>query len=215
MYAVASSGGKESTLALYKAQQQELHVTHLFHLYGAESGRVRFHGYHPTVLAAQAELLELEAIIESTRGDEFDEDFARALGKAKGAGLRGVIFGNLCLEDVRDYYRQHVESAGLEYRDMLWQRDPVSVLEEFVGAGFRAVVTSVWLKLLGRQYLGRQVDRSFIADIVREEGVEPCGEKGEYHTLVYDGPCFREPLRFSTHGIHEEPDNIFLDVRSC
>ncbi|MGD2174718.1 MAG: hypothetical protein PVJ27_04885 [Candidatus Brocadiaceae bacterium] len=214
MYAVASSGGKDSTLALHRARQRGLEVTHLFHVYGVEYGRVRFHGYRPEVLRAQARALGLDAIVESTRGGEcFDEDFARALGAAADAGVQGILFGNVHLEDVRDYYRRHVEAAGLEYGDMLWGEKPGQVLEEFVALGFRAVLTSVWLEKLDRGYLGREIDARFAADLAGLEGVDPCGENGEYHSLVYDGPCFRRPLRYLRCGVHEERDHVFLDVR--
>jgi uncharacterized protein (TIGR00290 family) len=220
MYAIATSGGKDSTLALCEAQRKGLSVTHLFHVYGVEYGRVRFHGYKPEMLAAQAAALGLEAIIEPTRSAEFDQDFTAALLKAKGAGLRGVIFGNLWLQDVSDYYRRLVKGAGLEHVEMLFGRPPLEVLRQFVEEGFRAVVTSVWLRAsdktpehLGREWLGREVDRCFIADIARLPGVDPCGEQGEYHTLCYDGPCFRRSLGFTTHGTHEEPGYVFLDIR--
>lgn len=213
MYAVATSGGKDSTLALHRAQQQGLAVTHLFHVYGVEYGRVRFHGYRPDMIFAQAEALGLDAIVEPTRGDQFDEDFARALARVQEAGLQGIVFGNLHLQDVSDYYRRLVEGAGLEHLEMLWGEDAAVLLDEFVKAGFRAVVTSVWLERLGREFLGREVDRDFISDIGRLDAVDPCGENGEYHSLVYDGPCFRRPLRFSTHGVHEEPNYVYLDVR--
>ena len=180
-----------------------------------EHGRVRFHGYRPDVLAAQAEALGLAAVIEPTGAESFDEDFAAALARAAALGLKGVIFGNLWLEEVRDWYRPRVEAAGLEYRDMLWGMEPVAVLEEFIDAGFRAVVTCVWLQRLDRDYLGRELDRSCLSDLVRAEGVDPCGEQGEYHTFVYDGPGFRHPVEFTTHGHHEEGDFAFLDLRLC
>lgn len=213
MYAVASSGGKDSTLALYRAQQQGLHVTHLFHAYGVEHGRVRFHGYRPEMVAAQAQALGLKAVIEPTRGEQFDEDFTLALARAKEAGLRGIVFGNLWLQDVSDYYRRLVEGAGLEHVEILWQQEPAALLEEFVEAGFRAVTTCVWLERLSRSFLGREIDSSFIADLAALDGVDPCGENGEYHSLVYDGPCFQHPLRFTRHGTHDEPNYVFLDVR--
>jgi uncharacterized protein (TIGR00290 family) len=165
------------------------------------------------MIAAQAEALGLEAIIEPTRAGEFDEDFSLALAKAKEAGLGGIVFGNVWLQDVGDYYRRLVEAAGLEHLEMLWGQEPLGLLEEFVAAGFRAVVASVWLERLGREFLGRELDRKFIADLSRLDGVDPCGENGEYHTLVYDGPCFREPLRFATCGVHPEPNHAYLDLR--
>jgi uncharacterized protein (TIGR00290 family) len=212
-YAVATSGGKDSTLALYRAQRQGLRVTHVLHLYGTEHGRVRFHGYRPDVIAAQARALGLDAIIAPSRSDRFDEDFTAALGQAREAGVGGVIFGNIHLQDVGDYYRRLVEGAGLEHREMLWHEEPLALVTEFVESEFRAVVTSVWLKLLGREFLGRELDRDFIAHISKLDGMDPCGERGEYHTLCYDGPCFREPLRFTVAGEHEEPDYLFLDLR--
>jgi len=212
-YAISSSGGKDSTLALYRARQEGLRVTHMFSVYGAEHGRVRFHGYRPDVLAAQAEALGLQPLIEPTGADSFDEDFAHALAKAAALGLKGVIFGNLWLADVQEWYRLRVEAAGLEYRDMLWGMEPTAAVEAFIDAGFRAVVTCVWLKRLDRDCLGRELDRSFLCDLAGAEGVDPCGEQGEYHTFVYDGPGFRHPVEFTTHGRHEEGDFALLDLR--
>jgi len=214
MYALASSGGKDSTLALHMARRRGIPVTHMFHLYGSEHGRVRFHGYRPELVAAQARAMGLVPIIEPTRGGElFEEDFRAALTRAKQAGLRGLVFGDIWLEEVRRYYQERVEAAGLEHLEMLWQQEPAALLEEFVEAGFRALVTCVWLKALGRDFLGRQVDRQFLRELSALKGVDVCGENGEYHTLVYGGPTFRTPLPVQVHGVHEEPDYAFLDVR--
>jgi diphthine-ammonia ligase len=212
-YAVSSSGGKDSTLALYRARRQGLAVTHMLSLYGTEHARVRFHGYRPDVLAAQAEALGLQALIEPSGADTFEDDFARALARARAIGLTGVLFGNLWLEDVRDWYRSRVEAAGLEYRDMLWGVEPAEVVREFVDAGFRAVVTCVWLKRLGPDCLGRRLDHAFLAELGEMEGVDPAGEQGEYHTLAYDGPGFAQPVRFTTHGVRQDGDFALLDLR--
>jgi uncharacterized protein (TIGR00290 family) len=213
MYAISSSGGKDSTLALYRAQQLRLPVTHMLSVYGMEHQRVRFHGYRPDVLAAQAEALGLEPIIEPTGADTFEADLARALVRARELGVKGVLFGNLWLEEVRDWYRPRVEAAGLEYRDMLWGVEPMEVVREFVDAGFRAVVTCVWTKRLDRGYLGRELDRALMRELAQKADVDPAGEQGEYHTLVYDGPNFRHALKLTTHGHHEEGDFAQLDLR--
>ncbi len=212
-YAISSSGGKDSTLALYRAQQEGLRVTHMLSVYGMEHERVRFHGYRPDVLTAQAEALGLEPIIEPTGGETFEADLARALEKAAGLGIEGILFGNLWLEEVRDWYRPRVEAVGLEYRDMLWGVEPIEVVREFVDAGFRAVVTCVWTKRLDKSYLGRELDRAFMNDLATRADVDPAGEQGEYHSLVYDGPNFRHPLTFTMHGHHEEGEFAQLDLR--
>ncbi len=213
MYAIASSGGKDSTLALYRAQQTGFAVTHLFHIYNNDTSRVRFHGYKPNIVEEQARSIGLESIIIPTRSQEFDNDFKTALETVKHRGLRGIIFGDIFLADVREFYETRVRSVGLEYYDILWGQSTGSVIEDFIQCGFKAIVTSIWLKKLDRRYLGRQIDGSFAIDL-EKEAVDICGENGEYHSLVYDGPCFKKPLPYRICGIHEEMENIFLDVRT-
>jgi uncharacterized protein (TIGR00290 family) len=212
MYAIASSGGKDSTLALYRAQQSGFAVTHLFHIYNTDTTRVRFHGYKPNIVEEQAKLLGLESIIIPTRSQDFDNDFRTALETVKHSGLKGIIFGNIFLGDVREFYETRVRSVGLEYHDTLWGQSTKSVLESFVQSGFKAVVTSIWLKKLDRKYLGREINGNFL-EALEKEAVDVCGENGEYHSLTYDGPCFKKPLRYRIFEIHEEMENIFLDVR--
>lgn len=214
MYAIASSGGKDSTLALYRAQQSGFAVTHLFHLYNSDTSRVRFHGYKPGLVEEQAKLMGLKSIIMPTTSQEFDSDFKVALETVKQEGLRGIIFGNIFLEEVREFYETRVKSVGLEYYDLLWKQSTKSVLESFIQGGFKAVVTSIWLKKLDRRYLGREINGDFLTDL-EKEAVDVCGENGEYHSLVYDGPCFKKPLPYRICGVHEEMENIFLDIRSA
>jgi len=214
MYAIASSGGKDSTLALYRAQQSGFAVTHLFHIYNTDTSRVRFHGYKPNIVEEQARLIGLESIIMPTRSQEFDNDFRTALETVKHGGLKGIIFGNIFLRDIREFYETRVRSVGLEYHDILWGQSTKSVVEDFIQSGFKAIVTSIWLKKLDRKYLGREINGKFLIDL-EKEAVDLCGENGEYHSLVYDGPCFKKPLRYRIYNIHEEMENIFLDVRTA
>jgi len=214
MYAIASSGGKDSTFALYLAQLSGFSVTHVFHIYNLDTSRVRFHGYKPDLVEEQAKLMGLKSIIMPTRSQKFDDDFKLALERVKHEGLKGLIFGNVFLEDVREFYETRVKSAELEYHDILWKRPTESLLENFIKIGFKAIVTSIWLKKLKREYLGREINEEFLLDI-RKEGIDVCGENGEYHSLVYDGPCFKKPLSYKVYGVHEEERNIFLDIRQC
>ncbi len=212
MYAIASSGGKDSTFALYRAQQSGFAVTHLFHIYNADTTRVRFHGYKPNIVEKQARLIGLESIIMSTRSQEFDNDFRTALETVNHGGLKGIIFGNIFLRDVREFYETRVKFVGLEYHDILWGQSTKSILENFIQSGFKAVVTSIWLRKLDRKYLGMEINKDFLIEL-EEDAVDICGENGEYHSLVYDGPCFKKPLPYRICGVHEEGENIFLDVR--
>ncbi|MBW2989079.1 diphthine--ammonia ligase [Candidatus Woesearchaeota archaeon] len=212
MYALASSGGKDSTLALYHAMQEGFKITHLFHIYNPDTSRVRFHGYRPDMVERQAELMGLVPVMMPTRSGMFDSDFMEALEEVKGTGLKGIVFGNIFLEEIRQFYELRVRKVNLEYHDILWKKDRGKLLRGFIGSGFKAIITSVWLKKLDRGYLGREIDPGFLEDIGKEDA-DVCGENGEYHSLVYDGPVFTKPLKHRIYGIHEEKDNVFLDIR--
>jgi uncharacterized protein (TIGR00290 family) len=214
MYAIASSGGKDSTFGLYQAKK-DFNITHLFHIYNSDTSRVRFHGYKPDLIEEQANLLGLKSIIMPTKSVEFEKDFKIALEEVKQQGLKGLIFANIFLKDVREFYETRVKIAGLEYYDILWELSSELVLQSFIQNGFKAIITSVWLKKLNRKYLGREINTAFLSDIKIEENVDICGENGEYHSLVYDGPCFKKPLSYKIYGNHEEMNNIFLDIRKC
>jgi uncharacterized protein (TIGR00290 family) len=212
MYVIASSGGKDSTQAFYIAQQNGFTVTHLFHIYNADTSRARFHGYKSDLVEEQAKLMGLKSIIIATRSQEFDNDFKTALEIVKQKGLKGIIFDNIFLKDVREFYETRVKCVGLEYYDPLWEQSTKSVLKSFIQSGFKAIVTAIWLMKLDRRYIGREIDENFLADL-EKEAADVCGENGEYHSLVYNGPCFKKPLQYRTYGIHEEMENVFLDIR--
>ncbi len=213
MYAVSSSGGKDSTFALFKALEQNFKVTHLIHVYNPDTSRVRFHGYKPEMVSKQAELLGLKEIIKPTRSEKFEQDFELVLKEAKKQGIKGLIFGNLFLEDVREFYQKNVTNAGLEYYDVLWKQPTEKVLKNFIKTGFKAIITSVWLKKLDKKFLGKHINEKFLKEIKKEKNVDFCGENGEYHSLVFNGPLFKKPLEYETFGVHEEKENIFLDIR--
>lgn len=213
IYAIASSGGKDSTFALYQAQKQGFNVKYLLHLYNPDNSRIRFHGYRKELIKKQAKAMGLEPLTMPARGDKYRQDFKYALEELKKNGVKGLIFGEINLEDCREYNQTIVKEAGLQYRAPLWGKPTKSILENFIKQGFKAKVCSVWLKKLNKKYLGREINKEFLKDILREENVDPCGENGEYHSLVYNGPCFKKPLSYKIYGVHQEKENIFLDIR--
>ncbi len=213
-YAIASSGGKDSTFALYQAQKQGFNVEYLLHLYNPDNTRARFHGYRKELIKKQAEAIGIKPLMIPTRGDEYRQDFKLGLKKLKKKGVDRLIFGDIFLEDCREYNETVIKEAGLRYHAPLWKKTTKLILENFINQGFKAVICSVWLKKLNKKYLGREIDKEFLRDILKEKSVDPCGENGEYHSLVYDGPCFKEPLSFKIYGVHQQKKNIFLDIRN-
>ncbi|MEM4699628.1 MAG: hypothetical protein QXT74_01600, partial [Candidatus Nezhaarchaeales archaeon] len=124
-----------------------------------------------------------------------------ALRRCRDRGAEGVVFGDVYLDDVRRYRESMLALEGFEALFPLWGRRPEEVVAEFLRLGFRAVVTCVDGSVLDRSYVGRELDEGFVESL--PEGVDPCGERGEYHTFVYDGPVFARPVRVRAGGVVE------------
>lgn len=211
-YALASSGGKDSTLALHRAVTRGLRVTHLLSVVDAESGRVPYHGLRREMLGAQAEALGLELVQEEAGPDGFEEALTRGLGRLVDDGVRGVVFGNIHLEEIREWYEERVTGRGLEHVEPLWQGDPARLAREFVHFGYRGRVISVNLEDGDPEWLGRDVDDGLLAEIASRPDTDPCGERGEYHSFVWDGPLFRRPVRAREGETMEVEGHRLLDL---
>lgn len=192
-YALATGAGKDATLALHRARARGLRVTHAFNIYEGNSGRVRFHGTRRELVEAHLRALDLEAVLAHTHPREFEAVFREVLDGLVGDGIRGVIFGNVHLEDVRAWYEERTTGAGLEHVEPLWDADPAELVREVVDLGYRAVVVSVDLERGRPEWLGRELDPPLIREM-EEKDLDPCGERGEFHTFVRDGPEFRHPI---------------------
>ncbi|MDR5683733.1 MAG: hypothetical protein QN163_06890 [Armatimonadota bacterium] len=210
-YALAWSGGKDSTLALHRARAQGLQVRWLFNIYEGASGRVRFHGVRSEWIQAQARAIGIPLVQHHTHPDAFEPVFVRALDDLWKRGARGVLFGNVHLSDVRGWYEQHTYARGFEHREPLWGSSPASLVREFLAAGYRAVVTAVDLSRAEATWVGRELDGDLLAEICAR-GADPCGEFGEYHTFVFDGPLFARPVRFGLGARLEREGHLFVDL---
>jgi uncharacterized protein (TIGR00290 family) len=204
-YALMSSGGKDSTLALDRARRMGVDVRILANVYEGATGRVRFHGVRRELIAAQAESLGLECVQVHTGPEGFEAVFLRLLEDLRRRGCRGMVFGNIHLEDVRGWYEERVRGHGLDHLEPLWGEPAIELVHEVVERGYRAVVVGVDLTLPAAGFLGRELDANLLTDIAIADGLDAAGERGEYHTFVYDGPAFAFPLLLRT-GRHVELD---------
>lgn len=195
-YALASSGGKDSTLALHRATTRGLRVSHLLSIVDEATERVPYHGVRKELLEAQAGALGLELVQEEAAGhDGFEEALIRGLRRLAADEVRGVVFGNIHLEEIRDWYEERVTGEGLEHVEPLWRGDPARLAREFVHLGYRGRVISVHLDDGDPSWLGRDVDAGFLEELSSRPDTDPCGERGEFHSFVWDGPLFRRPVR--------------------
>ncbi len=192
--AVMWSGGKDGFLALRRAQEGGLPVTTLVTLLDEASGRVRFHGTPRSLIEAQAAALGLALLAQPTTWQRYEATFTDTLRSLAAAGCAGVVFGNLHLADVRAWFEERVRAVGLVHIEPLWGEPPAALLAACVGSGLRAMVTCRDVQKLDASWLGRELDAAFARDIARLPGVDPAGEHGEYHTFVFDGPGFAQPV---------------------
>lgn len=210
-YALAWSGGKDSTLALDRARRQGLDVRYLLNVYEGSSARVRFHGVRREWIAAQAVALGLRLVQRHTHPDDFETVFLAALDELGDLGVKGIVFGNIHLADVRAWYEERTTARGLRHVEPLWGEPPGALVREFVRCGHRARIVSVDLSQGRREWLGRDLDDTLVAEIEGVPSVDPCGEKGEYHSFAFGGPLFARPLEMREKGRIEMEGHLLLD----
>lgn len=204
-YAVCFSGGKDSMLALDRARRAGLQVARLVTLYDGASERVRFHAVPVGVMRAQAEALGISLSVYPTTPATFEATFLAALAELHADGITGMIFGNIHLADVRAWYEERVRAAGLEHVEPLWGEAPGRLAREVLARGYTAVLTCIEEAKAEPAWLGQPLSEELIAECERR-GIDPCGEYGEYHTLVTNGPLFRTPLSVRLGDVHIEGD---------
>jgi uncharacterized protein (TIGR00290 family) len=197
--ALAWSGGKDSSLALAALRADPaVDVVALLTTVTRDFDRISMHGVRRTVLEAQVAALGLPlveaAIPVAASNTLYEQAFASALAALQQAypALRHIAFGDLFLAEVRAYREQLLGPLGWTPVFPLWERDTTALAGEFIRAGYRAILTCVDTTQLDADFAGREFDATLLAEL--PSSVDPCGERGEFHTCVYAGPIFRHPL---------------------
>jgi uncharacterized protein (TIGR00290 family) len=197
--ALAWSGGKDSSLALGALRADPtVEVVALLTTITRDFDRISMHGVRRSVLAAQVAALDLplvEAPIPAAASNAiYEEALATALAELRRRypELRHLAFGDLFLEEVRAYRERILPPFGWTPLFPLWGRETAGLARDFVASGFRAILTCVDTEQLGAEFAGREFDAMLLAELPAT--VDPCGERGEFHTCVFDGPIFSHPL---------------------
>lgn len=193
---VAWSGGKDCSLALTELRADGVDVVELLTTINAEHERSTMHGVHRDLHERQAAALGLPInLVElppETDNETYEAVMARELDRYRRRGIGRVVFADVFLEDVRSYREDQLEGTDLEGWWPLWGRDTTTLAEAFVDRGFEAVVVAADAAVLDASAVGRPFDRAFLRALPPD--VDPCGEHGEFHTFVHNGPIFEEPV---------------------
>lgn len=193
------SGGKDSAMALHALRAaRDCRITALLTTITEEYDRISMHGVRRVLLERQAESigLPLHAVLIPPQciNATYEARMKEALNQHLACGVQRVAFGDIFLEDLRVYRERNLAQLGMEALFPIWKRDTRELARDFLRLGFRAITVCVDPRVLDPSFAGRVLDESFFDDLPR--GVDPCGENGEFHTFVFDGPVFRAPIRF-------------------
>lgn len=213
MYAASWSGGKDGCLAAYKAIQQGLPVRYLLNTISDTYQRVRFHGLPKDFVHTQAAAMGLELLQWPTPDDTYEEAYKDALRELKSRGVTGIVFGDIFPASNRDWGIRMCEEVGLEAVHPIYDMDTCEAMAEFLAAGFEALIVSGWPKYFGAAQMGMRLGPEFVAWAAQQPGLDVCGETGEYHSAVIDGPLFQQRIEITESEPVERDGHWFLDVR--
>ena len=193
--AISWSGGKDSYLALDRGRA-DFDVVALITMFGEDGSRSRSHGLRPEILDAQANRLGLPLFAGRGSWATYESDYRQALDDAQALDITHVIFGDIMYESNRAFPERVCAAHGLTAVEPLWNEPTDSLFREFVATGADARIVTLRDGVVDRAWLGRRLTLDLLADI-KATTIDPCGEHGEYHTVVVDAPLFSSPLRVS------------------
>jgi len=193
------SGGKDSAFCLYRLLQTPVYnVKYLLTSINAVHDRISMHGVRRSLLEMQAQTLGIGLktieLPEQPGMEEYELAMSDAVRTLKMAGCTHAVFGDIFLEDLRSYREQKLKELEIDCVFPLWKIDTAHLVKSFIAEGFKSIIVCVNEKYLNRSFVGRLIDERFLNDL--PAGVDPCGENGEFHSFVFDAPCFRQPIAF-------------------
>jgi uncharacterized protein (TIGR00290 family) len=209
---VSWSGGKDSAIALYEIlKNRNYQICALLTTVTEDYDRISMHGVRRILLERQVSSLgfplEKVLISKNASNEEYESNLGQVLTKYREAGITSVVFGDIFLEDLRKYREDKLATLEMQGIFPLWKRDTQELAHSLTALGFKAITTCIDTSILGRQFVGREIDQQFLSEL--PSTVDACGENGEYHSFVYDGPIFKEKISFTPGEI------VLRDNRFC
>ena len=212
---ISWSGGKDSCLAGYLAITSGLEVCYLANTVTEDGKRSRSHGLPAEVLQVQSQAIGIPLVQRRTTRDNYEAEFKSMLRTLKAEGVEGGVFGDIDFNAHREWIDRVCQEVDITPHLPLWEQSQDKIMRDFIALGFEAVVVATKADLLGEEWLGRKVDLDFIkdlAELAETKKITPCGEAGEYHTLVTDGPLFKQRLEIPEANKILKEEHWFLDI---
>lgn len=192
------SGGKDSSLALYHILNDKNYLVEKLLTNVNNHGRISVHQVSEELLEQQAKAIgvPLQKLLlpDEPSMVEYEEQMVQTMKQLQKEEFTHSLFGDIFLEDLKTYRETQMAKVQMTAVFPFWKRDTAELIQEFIDLGFKAIVVCVKAELLDKSFTGRIIDRDFVKDLPRN--VDPCGENGEFHTFVFDGPIFKKPISF-------------------
>ena len=212
---VSWSGGKESCLACYRAAAGGLKVNYLANMVTEDGKHSRTHGLSARILKLQSQAMGIPLVQRQATWQSYESEFKKMVGELKQEGIEGGVFGDIDLDEHREWVERVCRETGITPHQPLWGESQTEILRDFINSGFKAVIVATRADQLGEEWLGRKIDMDFftrITELGRTRNITPCGETGEYHTLVIDGPLFQNRMELTQTRKVLRDGHWFLEV---
>lgn len=208
------SAGKDSCFACYKAGLAGHKILSLVNFTTLDGKKSLSHGLDAGLIQRQAQAIGIPLFQKAMpKGSGYREAFKDALRQWKAEkGIEGIVFGDIYLEEHKVWIDKVCQEAGLEVIMPLWGKDTTDLVSEFIEIGFQAIVVSTLTKFMGAEWLGRRIDESFLTELKTLGTIDPCGEKGEFHSFVYAGPGFSQVVDFKVGKKVARDQHWFLEL---
>lgn len=193
------SGGKDSCLACYRAKNQGYDIVSLLNFTTSSEESSLSHGLSAEVIGRQAKMTEIPSSQKAMPKEGYRDAFKSLIEEWKRTkDIEGIVFGDIYLEGHREWIDSVCRELQVKPVMPIWTKDTASLMDEFISLGFKAIIVATRADKLGKEWLGREIDTDLMKEFEGMGGIDPCGENGEFHTFVYDGPLFKEKVRFNT-----------------
>ena len=210
-YIASWSGGKDSCFACYQAILNGYDICYLLNFISKEYKRVSFHGTESKLIQLQAQAICISLLQKETTWNGYEKEFKEAVKSLIPIGVKGIVFGDIYLQEHRDWVERVCGDLGIEAIEPLWRKEPEKILFDFIEYGFEAIIVSAKSDLIDKEWIGRKVDKEFVK-YLKDKNIDLCGENGEYHTLVTDGPLFKTKIEINKRKTITREGYWFLDT---
>ena len=208
------SGGKDSCFACYKAKLQKYQIISIVNFTNSDGRNSVSHGLSADIIQRQAGLIDIPLLQKAMPRKGYTDEFKVLVEELKvKEGIEGIVFGDIYLQEHRDWIDKLCGELKVEAILPIWTKDTEKLVKEIIDSGFKSIIVSASKDILGEQWLGREINGRFIKDMKAIGNIDLCGEKGEFHTFVYDGPLFKEKVKFKKGDKKLRDDRWFLEIR--